>query len=111
MIWYYAKVSITKIIYVEITEVWITQKIGKERGQKDHMEDVFLDQKRVNVCEQMVNAHLAQSLPCVHIHLLIEKDICDRRNISSFHVFVCAFRLEIASFFGTSSPFLFLFFN
>ena len=42
--------------------------------------------------------------------LRIKKDICDHRNISlSFHEFVCAFPLEISSFFSKSFPFLFPF--
>ena len=42
--------------------------------------------------------------------LLIERDICDHWNISiKLCVFVCAFPLEISSFFSKSFPFLFPF--
>ena len=59
--------------------------------------DAFLDQKRVNVCEHPVKM-VAQGRHLYHVFtyiysLLIEKDICDHRNISSFHmfVFICTF--------------------
>jgi hypothetical protein len=42
-------------------------------------------------------------------YLMIKKGICDRQNISSFHVFVCVFHPEISSFFSKTFPFLFLF--
>ena len=63
--------------------------------------DVFLDQKRVNVCE-----HTVKMVPRVFTNiysLLIEKDICDRRNIS-----VCLrvpFIRRSLHFFGKSFPF------
>ena len=81
-----------------------TQKIGKERGnsyqkneeiyrQKAHTNtwklslnvstiiDIFLDQKRVNVCEDTVKT--APRRVFTHIYSLqIEKDICDHRNVS-----------------------------
>ena len=62
--------------------------------------DAFLDLKRVNVCGHTVIT------TCSHTFtLLIEKEICDHRNISSFHVCVFFFHPEIASFFGKSFPF------
>ena len=84
---------------------------------------IFLNQKRVNVCEHMTKI---ASLECfggafqklslchvfTYIHsLLIEKDLCDCQNLKiSFRVFVCAFPSEIYSIFGKSFPFPFPYF-
>ena len=100
----------------------IPQKIGKERGNSYHkneeisrlkahintwkliwriwtITDVFLNPKRVNVCEHTVK--MMSSLLCVHIHLLSSDW---ERHVEtyhlSFHVFICAFHLEISSFFS-----------
>ena len=56
----------------------LPEKIKKsvdERYAKTHgrltITVVFLDQRRVNVCEHMIRRHhMAPSLLCVHIHLL-----------------------------------------
>ena len=65
------------------------------------MTDVFLDQKRVNVCEQTVKTWYCLYRVFIKINsLLIEKDICDLEMFQvSFRVFMCAFNLEISSFF------------
>ena len=82
--------------------------------------DVFLNQKRVNACKHTTkmaslesfwkvppfkNSLVMPPLLCVHMHhsLLIEKEVCDRQNISN--KFVCAFPSEISSILGKSFPF------
>ena len=57
--------------------------------------DVFLNQKRLDVCEHAWR-HLYLVFTYIYF-LLIEKDICDRRNISN--KFLCVFPPEILSFF------------
>ena len=89
----------------ESTEVWITQKIGKERGnsywknkeisgRNAHTSkwklnwnfltiiDVFLNQKRVNVCEHTVK--MVPSLPCFYIHLMIRNVLTRRREYGTY---------------------------
>ena len=62
--------------------------------------DVFLNKKRVNVCENMVR--MMPSLPCVHIHLLSsdrERHL-ERRNISiklsSGDLFICWYEFPLS---------------
>ena len=60
--------------------------------------DVFLNQKRVNV----------PPLHCIHIHLFSSSrktSVIIETFQLSFHVFVCAFCLEISSFFVRVSSF------
>ena len=72
--------------------------------------DVFFNQKRVNVCWHTVHVHIhlcidgvviaGQCTAITYIYsLLIEKDILQL----SFCVFLCAFPVEISSFFGKFS--------
>ena len=57
--------------------------------------------------------HGKDGATCVHIiySLLIEKDICDRRNILNKFPRVCAFPPEMSSFLGKRFPFHFLYFS
>ena len=53
--------------------------------------DVFLNQKRVNICEytvKMTSCHLYRVFTYIYC-LLIEKDICDCQNISNKFPCVC----------------------
>ena len=65
------------------------------------------------VCEHttkmasLESGHLYRVFAYIH-SLLIEKDDCDRRNISI--KFPCAFPMVISSIFGKSFPFLFPYF-
>ena len=65
---------------------------------------VFLNQKRVNVCE-----HMVKTVP--HLFFWLRKaSVIVKTFELSFHVFVCAFRLEISSFFSYEFPLSFPFF-
>ena len=77
----------------------VTQKMEKER------ENSYQKMKR-----SVKERHSQTRLHCLFSYiysLLIEKDICDRQNISN--KFVCAFPPEISSFFGKNFPFFFSF--
>jgi hypothetical protein len=51
--------------------------------------DVFLDQKRVNVCECLVK--MASDVFTYIYSLQIEKHICDHQNISNKFLYVCVY--------------------
>ena len=58
----------------------------------------------------LLNPYFCKSRSPYHVFtyiysLLIEKGICDRKNVSS----LCVFHLEISSFFCKSFPFLFIY--
>ena len=80
----------------------ITQNKGKERELLPIIEEISGGKAHINTRK------LNQNILTVIHSLLIEKDVCDRQNISI--KFLCAFALEISSMFGKSFPFPFPYF-
>jgi len=80
-----------------ILKIILQKKKGKER------ETSFLSHKPLVAL--LKNSHVYHVFTYIYF-LQIEKDICDRQNISIkfFRVFVCAIPLEISSFFSKSFP-------
>ena len=67
----------------------------------DTLTEVFLNQKRKNVCERRAKMKPPDSF--TYIYFVIEKDLCESRNVLSFCLlswFTFAFLPETSSFFS-----------